>query len=124
MRHIDFYIQTGLLVLSSILFLLLSGYGLMIGQFFVGLWQIFSCVVSVLTVRAFRKQKLWHLALSVLLLGVIYLLNNGPLFANDMITLVAFFAPCWALAIYYYMITWMWSNKDSQRSKFLPNISF
>lgn len=124
MKYIDFKIQTVLLIAAVVLFALFSGYGLMIGQFFVGVWQMLSCVISVIVFRTFRRQKLLHLGLSIAVLTALYFLKSDPAFTNDLLNLLVFFLPCWALAIYYYIISWRWYQGDSARSKFLPNISF
>ncbi len=124
MRYIDFKVQTGLFVATALLLVFLSGYGLLIGQFFIGTWQFLSSVISVIAYRDFRKMKAWHLGLSVIALASSYWLGNNYHGTNDAIIALAFFIPCWSLAIFYYVITWRWYYAASDRGKFLPNISF
>lgn len=124
MKYVDFKVQSGLLITAAGLTLVLSVWGLMIAQFLIGIWQVISSLISVFTFREFRRAKMWHLGLSVVVIVVNALLWNHAALLNDFVQFVVFYFPCWSLAIFYYVITWKWYHANSDRSKFLPNISF
>jgi hypothetical protein len=124
MKYIDFIGQTVLLVATLILAVVFGGSGILIGQFFLGVMQMISSVISVITDAPLRKKKIIHLISALIYLAVLALIFTNSIFAQSSISVVMMMVPAWILAVYYYSITWSWAFSDTSRSKFLPNISF
>lgn len=124
MKYIDFIGQTVLLVATLILAVAFGGSGILIGQFFLGAMQMLSSVISVITNAPFRKKKLIHLVSALIYLTLVALIFTNKIFASSSISVVLMMIPAWGLAIYYYVITWIWAFSETNRSRFLPNISF
>jgi hypothetical protein len=124
MKYVDFIGQSVLLTTTLVLAVAFGGSGILIGQFFLGTMQIISSLTSVLTNAPFRKKKIVHLVCSVIYLALIALIFANKIFASSAISVGLMMVPAWILALYYYMITWNWAFSDTNRSKFLPNISF
>lgn len=124
MKYIDFIGQTLLLVATLILTAVFFGSGILIGQFLLGVWQMISSAISVLTNAPFRKKKIIHLVSSLVYLAGLAIIYSNSLFASTPLAVIMMMAPAWILAIYYFSITWTWALADSKKSKFLPNVSF
>lgn len=115
MRYIDTAVQTLLWVAMLAMIAPFSFTAILLGQFALGVWQMISCVLSIIFIKTYKKEKLIHLFVSVICLIGIALDPNGMLL----------WTVPWALAIYYSVLTWMWCLKsDSKQGKFLPHTSF
>ena len=94
-------------------------------QFYLGCWQITSSVISLIA-RAphFRTKSIYLTIVVIYLLSFFGIFNSGfdiPHLAAKLYCTV----PAWALAIYYYVITWQWTfPKRTSGGKFLPHINF
>jgi hypothetical protein len=117
MKRVDLIGQTLILFLTLVALTPFNWSGLMIGQFCVGVWQMISCVLSVIFVSSFRMHKVIHLTLAILYLLMLQMDFND--YSFGMLTI-----PSWVLAIFYYSITWMWFLAEPKKGKFLRNISF
>lgn len=124
MKYIDFIGQAFLLLTTLVLAAVFFGSGILVGQFLLGIWQLLSSIISVLTDAPFRKKKIIHLVSSILYLAALTIIYSQSIFASTPIAVVLMMVPAWILAIYYFSITWTWTLADTKKSKFLPNISF
>jgi hypothetical protein len=124
MKYIDFIGQSVLLVATLILAVAFGGSGILIGQLFLGAMQMLSSAVSILTHAPFRKKKLIHMISALIYLASLALIFASKIFAQTPIAVILMMIPAWVLALYYYTITWNWALSETNRSKFLPNISF
>ena len=124
MKYIDFIGQTVLLMATLILAVAFGGSGILIVQFFLGAMQMLSSFISVITDVPFRKKKLIHLLSALIYLAILVFIFTNKVFDQSSIAIIVMMLPAWALAFYYYAITWTWALSGTNRSKFLPNISF
>jgi hypothetical protein len=124
MKYIDFIGQALLLVATLILAAVFAGTGILLGQFALGIWQMTSSLISVLSNAPFRKKKIIHLIGSTMYLAVLGFVYSNKIFASIPIAVVLMMVPAWLLALYYFSITWTWTHAETRKSKFLPNISF
>lgn len=117
MKYLDIIIQTVLLLLTFALLVPYSMSALLIGQFCIGVWQMLSSTISVVAGTPNKLLRRIHFALAVIFLIFMY----TGLVEDSVLT----FAIPWALALYYYTITWMWFlSANPKKGKFLPNTSF
>ncbi|HEY0652470.1 MAG TPA: hypothetical protein VGD65_05045 [Chryseosolibacter sp.] len=124
MKYFDFIVQTVLLVGTLFLAVTFGGSGILLGQFFLGVVQMLSSILSVITNSPFHKKKLIHLVCAVTYLALLAVMVANKILGDTPLGLAMLMAPAWALAIYYYAITWTWAFAQTERGKFLPNISF
>jgi hypothetical protein len=124
MKYIDFIGQALLLVATLVLTAVFFGTGILLGQFLLGMWQLLSSFISVLTNAPFRKKKLIHLVSSCIYLAGLAIIYSNKIFASSAAAVVLMMVPAWILALYYFSITWTWALAETKKSKFLPNISF
>ena len=117
MKYVDIIGQTALLLLTAMMIVGYSWSGLMYGQLFIGVWQMISSIVSVITGTPDRNLRRIHL-----LLAVTYLVLLAVGFVNHQFFFLT--VPPWMLAIFYYTITWKWFLDNPKKGNFLPNISF
>jgi hypothetical protein len=122
MKYIDFIIQTGLILFSAgVLLVTLQNNAwpatLLIPQFFVGVWQMISSIVSVLfKMRAYHLKR-WHLFFAGLYLVC--------LSAWPSVSLTFLIVPSWLLATYYYIVTCVTTfARQRKNGSFLPHLSF
>jgi hypothetical protein len=97
-------------------------------QFFLGVWQVVSSIGSLVVGSPLRKWKRWHLVLAAFYLIMLYACANStlPVFDESGIAIkLLFVIPAWALAIFYYILTWKtFLAKDQKLGKFLPHTGF
>ena len=124
MKYIDFIGQALLLVATLVLAMMFLGTGILVGQFLIGVWQMLSSSISLLTDAPFRRQKTIHFISAILYLAVLVLIVTSRAYASSLIAGIVLMVPAWVLAIYYFSITWRWAFVEKRKSKFLPNISF
>ena len=136
LKSIDFVVQSIILTCLSgysLIFLFATGslesiaYVGLIGQFFIGCWQMISSLLLLILKAEYYKLRSFHfvLALGCLLLlaltvGLQKQLDNT--FGKSLLILTGVIIP-WCLAIFYYSITWRWMFPKHQ-GKFLPHINF
>lgn len=130
MKYIDFGIQT--LIFGFALVLLATTWSesdwplsVLFAQLFMGPWQFFSSLVSVITRTELYREKQIHLFTSIGYLMVLVLgANAGQSVPKEF---VLFFAtvPAWLLAIYYYYLTYRWAfHFQNSNAGFLRHINF
>jgi hypothetical protein len=124
MKYIDFIGQALLLIGTLILAAIFAGTGILIGQFVLGIWQMTSSVISVLSNAPFRRKKILHLLSSTVYLIILGIIYSNRIFASTPMAVVLMMVPAWLLALYYFSITWTWAHAETKKSRFLPNISF
>lgn len=124
MKYVDFIGQSLLLVATLVLAVAFGGSGILLGQLFLGAMQMVSSFISVVTNTPFRKKKMIHLVSAFIYLASLALIFINNFFAQESFAAIAMMIPAWILAFYYYAITWTWALSQTNRSKFLPNISF
>lgn len=117
MKYVDIIGQTVLIVVTFALIIPYSWFAFMIGPIFLGVWQMVSSVIGSFVNIPFRNLKRIHLIIATLYLTLLAF-EVGYQFP-----LIAIAIPA-VLAIYYYVLTWMWFLSDTKKGKFLPNISF
>jgi hypothetical protein len=122
MKYVDFVCQTVLLIFAvAVLVFILPDRvlpeAMLVPQFFVGVWQIISSVVSVLfKMRAYQLKK-WHLFFASIFLVCLWAMPD--------ISLPILMVPSWILAGYYYAITCIKTfHRKRKTGSFLPHISF
>ncbi|MBT1703064.1 hypothetical protein [Chryseosolibacter indicus] len=92
-------------------------------QLFIGIWQMLSSIISVSFRTNQWKRKRTHLIAAITYLILLYVVTSFIHIVSP--TNVLLFLPSWALAVYYYVVSWRCvfiAKKDSNR--FLPHISF
>lgn len=115
MKYIDTAVQSLLWAAMIGMIIPLNFTAILLGEFAIGVWQMLSCILSLIFVKTYRRAKAIHLLVSVVCLVLIFLDPNG---------LILWTLP-WGLAIYYTVLTWMWCLKsDARQGKFLPHTSF
>lgn len=138
LKRFDLLVQSGLLCISPYMALrnhvipdiMHEDYlfGLVMTAIFLGVWQMASSALSIVTTNALRREKLRHFKLATAYLVITFLTENFVRYLPDTFQLiavgVAMTVPA-VLAIYYYVITWKWVlGRDSQTGNFLPHTSF
>ena len=132
MKYLDFTIQS-LIMLGGLIFVTGTIFSkselfiaILIIQLYLGPWQFASSLVSVIARAPGFHEKLIHLMASVFyLLSLLATLNSGYAGAPHLAVKLYCTVPAWALAIYYYVITWQWTfPKRTSGGKFLPHINF
>lgn len=127
MKYVDIIVQTLIFVLT-IAFATAEGWQdyppayLLIGQLFMGIWQLLSAVISILATRVLKQSKVMCLLLALIYLCFLLLMGKSPLETD--VYMLFFTIPAWMLAIAYYIITWKWVLIKRKRGSFLPNLSF
>jgi hypothetical protein len=117
MKYVDMIGQTILIVLTFALIIPYSWLAFMIGPVLLGAWQMVSSCICAFTKVPYRNLKRIHLGIATTYL-ILLAYELGYEF-----TFLAIAIPL-TLAIYYYILTWMWFLSDPKKGKFLPNISF
>jgi hypothetical protein len=139
LKRIDWLGQTVIFCSIPIMLILSKGNSdwiivIFAAQYAMGFWQMASSFVSVVFRGSAFDSKTKHFLVSVgylLLLGLLIVLNKawGHTYQEQdfpvILAAIAFFAPPWTLAIYYYTITWrLVFPGQKKRSSFLPHINF
>lgn len=127
MKYVDFVVQSGLMLLA----LVALGYGLVaesspmaviVPQFYIGIWQMVSALLCLLTRSAGMDLRRLHVGLAIAYLATLTITSNID---NEVFSAVWLTVPAWSLAIFYYRITWrrIWPARQHGGS-FLPHINF
>lgn len=134
-RYIDFSLQT-LLFMASIVILVTAAFApdtigvIMIIQFFMGVWQVLSCVFSLIVYPHQNNSRRNHIVAAGLYMLSLFvfpaLLNHHHVNIIPQWLIFSYFTvPAWGLALYYYWITFTGAFPNRiKRGSFLPNISF
>jgi hypothetical protein len=111
MKKLDFIGQTVIIVLTVLLFLASGGIPIgLAGILAIGLWQIVSCLISVLSNAPLFYAKIVHLAFSILFAAMYFAYENKHEMTDEEagITFTLIYATPIALAVYYYIVTLEW----------------
>lgn len=133
-RYIDFTLQT-LLFLAALVTLITAAFApdtiavVMIVQFFMGVWQVLSCVFSLVAYPNQNNNRRNHIVTAALYVLSLFafpaLLNHDLNVIPEWLVIVYATVPAWSLALYYYWITFTRTFPNRiKRGSFLPNISF
>lgn len=133
-RYIDFTFQT-LLFMAAIATLVTAAFApdtiavIMIVQFFMGIWQVLSCVLSLILYPNQNNSRRNHIVMAALYVLSLFvfpaLLNHDLSIFPEWLIIVYATVPAWSLALYYYWITFTHTFPNRiKRGSFLPNISF
>lgn len=132
MKYIDLAVQTLLILLA--IAVLIAGYenngigAVLAVQLLIGPWQFLGSAIAIAARAPFRSARRIHLVSATAYLVVLLIAANMDSKIIDIpaaLSLPALIIPAWALAVYYYQITWRWVlQKQTRRSSFLPNINF
>lgn len=133
-RYIDYTLQT-LLFLAAIATLVTAAFApdtiavIMIVQFFMGIWQVLSCVFSLILYPNQNNSRRNHIVMAALYVLSLFvfpaLLNHDLSIFPEWLIIVYATVPAWSLALYYYWITFTHTFPNRiKRGSFLPNISF
>ena len=130
MKYLDYGTQT-IIFTFGIVSLLISwaqlSPGILYAQLLLGVWQMISSIVSVITKAPLYRKKRLHLLLAAFYLMALYAygqISPGMPHAQFFFGFI-FTVPAWALAIFYYIITCQWVfARKKKRGNFLPNLSF
>jgi hypothetical protein len=128
MKHLDFFIQTMLILLG--LFLLLfsindGGVLILFAQLFLGPWQLISACCYIRFRTVLQKGRMLHLAISCLYLAILFIAFRESFYLTKTFDLLIIIIPSWILAICYYIITWRITFPNTKkRSSFLPHLNF
>ena len=114
MKHIDIIGQTVILLATIAATLPFDWSAVLIGEFAIGVWQMVSCTLALMLVKPFRNLRAIHFTLAI-----IYLIVFTAGFTNEVMMWIA-----WALAAFYYIITWKWFLYQPKQGNFLPHVSF
>ena len=136
--RIDFFGQT--VIFCSIPVMLILGkrsewvIAILAAQYAMGVWQMVSSLVSVVSRGSAFNSKIRHFLISIsyllLFAFLITLSKSLENFYDDqgftwILAAIGFFGPPWMLAIYYYIITWrLVLPRQKKHSSFLPHINF
>lgn len=113
MNKFDFIAQTIIIVVTLLIYSAggnLSSTVVLAGLACLGVWQMVSCIVSVICKSPYHELKQWHLGLSIVYLVVFYVYENTPITGDgDVGPMYSLrnFLPL-VLAVYYYTLTCMW----------------
>jgi hypothetical protein len=133
MKYLDFTIQSIIIVMGLVLLIAFHDakdlpIAVLAIQLFLGPWQFASSVISVVSRSEYFKIKRTHLIVSSIYLITLVIIPQIGIESTDFLTTlfkIYLTAPAWALATYYYIITWHWAlQKGSGGGKFLPHINF
>lgn len=133
MKYIDFTIQTIILLAGLVFMIALHGDKdwfliVLMTQLFLGPWQFASSAISVASRSEYFKIKRMHLIMSSVYLLTLVIIPLLDIKTTELLTTlfkIYLTAPAWALATYYYIITWHWAlQRKSGGSNFLPHINF
>lgn len=137
LKNIDFAGQS-IILLSTLGFSLISVMGTgeleamayfgLIGQFFIGCWQMLSSSVLLLLKAEHHKSRSLHFYLALCCLFLLALVVSiqksiDPVFGQSILIITGVVIP-WCLALYYYSITWRWMFPTKSTGRFLPHINF
>ena len=128
MRYIDLIVQTILIVGGitwAIVELALSDsmFPILVTQFCLGIWQMFSCFISIIFQGTVWRSKARYFVAALLYLALLAILFTSDVLDSAVMTGVLLIVPAWLLAFYYYFLTWK-SVLPQKRGGFLPNLSF
>ncbi|SKC75810.1 hypothetical protein [Ohtaekwangia koreensis] len=131
MKYIDTIAQT-LFIAAALVFLFLGifyhdvrGF-IFVCQFFLGCWQVASCIISLIKHPENNSSRRKHLLISVFYILSLFVFGAAISHYKipNVYTLIYGTVPAWALGIYYYIITLRWCFPKIKRSGFLPHLSF
>lgn len=133
-RYIDFTLQT-LLFMAALATLITAAFApdtlvvVMIVQFFIGVWQVLSCVFSMIAYSNQNNNRRNHILIAALYVLSLFvfpaLVNHDLSIFPEWVIIVYATVPAWSLALYYYWITITGTFPNRiKRGNFLPNISF
>jgi hypothetical protein len=128
MKYIDFSVQS--LLFIAALVVIIGNIGgsdavrvVLWMQLLLGPWQVLSSVISVGIRTRMYKLKVIHLIVSASYLSALFFIPFRKF--SEVTTLIAFMAPAWTLAIYYYVLTCRDTfQRSTRQSSFLPHTSF
>jgi hypothetical protein len=131
MKYLDTAVQT-LLILGAAgaaiagiferdMFLLFA-----VAQFWLGVWQVAGCIISLIVYPDQNDLRRRHIALSAVYVATLFALGAFPHQLEIPKWLIIGYGtvPAWSLGIYYYRITLRWAFPQLKQGKFLPHISF
>jgi len=129
MKYIDASIQTmSLLVavgsLTASIWYRESMLFFLVNQFFMGVWQVLACVISLLVHRDRNDSRRLHITLSGIYLLSLFMLGGLHIDFPKWLVITYLTAPAWTLAIYYYAITLRGVFPRTKQSNFLPHLGF
>lgn len=134
MRYIDFIVQTVfiLLALLCVIFFLIvpsSVTIILIIQLLLGVWQLIGCSLSIIKKSNGYEAKKKYVLIASVYMATIFLsfsvYNENYLSWLNVAYPIWIVLPAWALAFYYYFITYkitFISRRNTNR--FLPHLSF
>jgi len=134
MKYIDFGIQT--LIFGFAVVLLIMGITeqdwliyVFLAQLFMGPWQFFSSLISVLVSAELHREKRVHLVLSSIYLAALFVGSTiGQTIEQNLskeAVLLLVIVPPWLLAGYYYFLTYTWAFRLQRHAgTFLRHINF
>ena len=129
MKYVDTAIQT-LLILGAVVALVAGFFQpdmlffFAIAQFFLGVWQVLGCIISLIVYPEGNESRRKHLTISGIYLITLILLGNQHHGIPGWLIIAYGTVPAWSLGIYYYSITLRWAFPQLKQGKFLPHISF
>jgi hypothetical protein len=122
----DLAIQSGLFIwalyiLSRFLLTDSDPFAILIVQFFLGCWQMFSAFISILTRRPLMKLRIIHFCSALVYLTLLFLIVKE----NTSYYALFLFGPSWSLAtLYLYISAGSVFKTRTKQSAFLPHSSF
>jgi hypothetical protein len=133
MKYLDVATQT--IIFATGIIILFFSWGdadwpmdILLAQLMLGPWQMISSIVSVIGKTPFYRKKRIHLLLAAIYLIVLYAyiaLDSGIIPHSETVSRLMFIVPAWALATFYYALTWKWVFlRKKSVGNFLPHLSF
>ncbi|RAW03283.1 hypothetical protein [Pseudochryseolinea flava] len=129
-KKIDFFAQLLLLITAAIFACLITiddeyFFFVLLAQFLIGCLQYFSCLVTIITSTTLRNAKVTHLTIATVYLIFLLLGSSQVIAVSDLVEIIYTFVAPWALAIYYFILTWIFNFPNNRHNgSFLRHISF
>jgi hypothetical protein len=124
MRILDICVQSLLIGLAAVSLLSVDGGFILVAfvQFFIGVWQLLSAIISTSKMKQYpelirKRLKIYWLLVAVYFLVALVLYVLAPM--DKSLGFFAWFFSAWGIAIYYFILTIAMLRKKGEKNSYL-----